>query len=191
MPRCQGECVCNHSSSLLLTAFSQGLEAKETFALSYNNHHVLSIARHFGENPKDRRSACGKPEAISSPQPRQRNTAMPTRRHCGRKLTATVGEIRRRTRDSCLQSHIELFRRVDAVAAFAVPPGFLSFFCGLFLSFARKKEKPPSWLNLAFPSADDCFAAAQAFPVSLSDCRLSTEYVYKKLPHQLARQFLV
>jgi hypothetical protein len=45
-----------------------------------------------------------------------------------------------------------LFRTAgaDAVAAFAVSeaPGFLSLFCGLSLSFARKKEKPPSGLKL-------------------------------------------
>ena len=46
-----------------------------------------------------------------------------------------------------------LFRTAgaDAVAAFAVSEaqGFLSLFCGLSLSFARKKEKPPSGLKLA------------------------------------------
>jgi hypothetical protein len=45
-----------------------------------------------------------------------------------------------------------LFRTAgaDAVAAFAVSEaqGFLSLFCGLSLSFARKKEKPPSGFNL-------------------------------------------
>ena len=60
-------------------------------------------------------------------------------------MWAEAGGIGRRNKTA-------LFRTAgaDAVAAFAVSeaPGFLSLFCGLSLSFARKKEKPPSGLKL-------------------------------------------
>jgi hypothetical protein len=66
---------------------------------------------------------------------------MPTLRHCGLMLSAAVGEVKRRF--SALQAR-------TAFSSFAVSEaqGFLSLFCGLSLSFVRKKEKPPSWFNL-------------------------------------------
>jgi len=74
---------------------------------------------------------------------------MPTCRQYGRVVLGLVGEMkppntgqlflgRRGSFASCVRSFF--FRRTRS-------PGFLSFFCGLFLSFARKKEKPRSWLS--------------------------------------------
>jgi len=114
-----------------------------------NDNPVLLAARHCGEHVGDRCCGSGKTEAISSPQPRLRNTAMPTCRQYGRVVSGLVGEMKPPNTGQLSLKREGIFCVLcsEFLLSPYPKPGFLSFFCGLFLSFARKKEKPRSWLS--------------------------------------------